>query len=92
MKKLVSFLKKLTHPLTSRVQKFTDYLANTDNPIIQYFYFMIAQVAYVIYFKCIYLDRFTDVGLVNFLIGNTLTWVGFYYYYRSWKGDAGTIN
>ena len=26
------------------------------------------------------------------LIGNLLTWIGFYYYYKAWKYDPGTIN
>ena len=69
-----------------------NYVFNTENPLIQIFYFMIGPLAYTVYFFTVYLKHINQVGYLVVLIGNLLTWIGFYYYYKAWKYDPGTIN
>lgn len=66
-------------------------MTEVENPLIQYFYFLIGPLAYVFYVIFVYIYHFSIVGVYNFVIGNLLTFIGFYYYYKALKTDPGTI-
>lgn len=52
---------------------------------------LIGPLAYVFYLIFVYIGHFRIVGVTNFIIGNLLTFVGFYYYYKALKTDPGKI-
>lgn len=71
--------------------KIGHYLSETNHPLVQFFYFFIGPVCYLLYLKFIYLDKFVFVGTIPFIIGNLFAFLGFYNYYMSCKVDPGTI-
>lgn len=87
----MSIIRRIKAKLTQKTECISHYLLETDNPLIQYFYFLIGPIAYTAFLLNIYIGRFSLIGPLNFFIGNTLTLLGFYNYYKAWKTDAGKI-
>ena len=87
----MTVIRRIKSFITKKTSCLSNYLLETENPLIQYFYFAIGPFAYMVYLIDIYLGRFTLIGPLNFFIGNLLTALGFYNYYKAWKTNPGII-
>lgn len=73
------------------LNRISDYMFETENPIIQIMYFIIGPVCYLIYSIYIFGFKVEVIGYPIVLTGHLIAWIAFYFYYRAWKSSPGVI-
>ena len=72
-----------------------NYIFNTNHPLIQYFYIIVAVGGYIVYSVYGFLSLFNDNPQVNYIhsiIGSILAFYSFFSYYQACHYSAGIIN